>query len=171
MKSDWEEGPQLMPACISKSPLHHYIGEPNSFWAEYKKECWNYLNNTEYKYTDDIEKQKIPKNPTLIFREGAEEGLWISRSLIPLIRLAFSLQSKLPQYTFPIWFIPAASVTFISLCRCSNSHPRHHQHHCIKKALKFRPGPSFDPFQTRDLGMGIGGGWGLNLNLYMILRI
>ena len=29
---------------------------------------------------------------------------------------------------FPnIWFIPAASVTFISLCRCGNSQPRHHQ--------------------------------------------
>ena len=87
----------------------------------------------------------------------AEEGLWISRSLIPLIRLAFSLQSKLPQYTFPIWFIPAAPVTFISLWRCSNSHPRHHQHHF------FRP--------LSDLRLGIGGGWGLNLNLHSACHI
>ena len=30
-------------------------------------------------------------------------------------------------------------MTFISLWRCSNSHPRHHQHHCIKVALVFCP--------------------------------
>ena len=30
-------------------------------------------------------------------------------------------------------------MTFISLLRCSNSHPRHHQHHCIKVALEYRP--------------------------------
>ena len=103
MKSDWEEGPQLMPACISKSPLHHYIGEPNSFWAEYKKECWNYLSNTEYKYTDNIKKQQIPKIQTMTFRDGAvaEEELWISRSLIPLIRLAFSFAIKVAAIYFP----------------------------------------------------------------------
>ena len=64
-----------------------------------------------------------------------------------------SCRNILSQYDLP------ASVTFISLCPCSNSHPRHHQHHCLKAALEFFPGPSFDPFQARDLGLGIGGGW------------
>ena len=39
------------------------------FMSWIQKECWNDLNNTEYKYTDNIEKQQIPKN----IRDGAVE--------------------------------------------------------------------------------------------------
>ena len=47
-------------------------------------------------------------------------GVW-SHTSAPL--LLSVLQWQLPQYTFPIWFISAAFVTFISLWRCSNSYP------------------------------------------------
>ena len=68
------------------------------FWVGYKKECWNDLNNTEYKYTDNIEKQQIPKN----IRDGAveEEELWISRSLIALVHLTFSFAMFFPNMIY-----------------------------------------------------------------------
>ena len=60
-------------------------------------------NNTEYKKTDNIKKQQIPKIQTMTFKDGAvaEEGLWISWSLIPLIRLAFSFAIKVAAIYFP----------------------------------------------------------------------
>ena len=64
-------------------------------------------NNTEYKKTDNIKKQQIPKIQTMTFKDGAvaEEGLWISRSLIPLIPLAFSFAIEVAAINFPnmIW--------------------------------------------------------------------
>ena len=55
-------------------------------------------------------------------------GVW-SHTSAPL--LLSVLQWQLPQFTFPIWFISAAFVTFISLWRCSNSYPVPHPHHCL----------------------------------------
>ena len=77
-------------------------------------------------------------------RDCEYPGVWFHSSALLSV-----LQSKLPQYTFPIWFISAASLTFISLCRCSNSHPRHHQHHWIKTQFGWLVGAEHMPLYIR----------------------